>query len=71
MLVVVRIWDSDVGRLGCCWLGSDEVVVDKANGVPTFALVVVTAFTAASIGFVLGQIGCGGGRSKRCLCCRR
>jgi hypothetical protein len=53
MLAVVRIWDSDVGRLACCWRGNDEVVVDKSNGVPTFALVVVTAFTAASIGFLL------------------
>jgi hypothetical protein len=58
MLAVVRIWHSDVGRLACCWRGNDEVVVDKPNGVPTFALVVVTAFTAASIGFLLGQVGC-------------
>lgn len=57
MLVVVRIWGCDVGRLGCGWLGSDEVVVDKANGVPTFELLLVVVLTAASLGFLLGQVG--------------
>jgi len=49
-----------MGRLGCCWRGSDEVATDFANGVPTFALVVVTALSAASVGgFALGQVeGC-------------
>ena len=59
MLAVLRIWGSDVGRLGCCWRESDEVAIDKANGVPTFALLVVTALPAASVGFVLRQVeGC-------------
>lgn len=44
MLVVVRIW-------GC------DVVVDKANSVPTFELLLVVVLTAASLGFLLGQVG--------------